>query len=402
MSHRVKNLTIEDGFVKNPDKVYYEEYFNELPHHIKDFVLTSSGKTNFTIYQPANTFLKEVYVICKTAPTITDGNVGISISHTAVEDVGSGTIVIGTATNIINDYITMTANSVAKVFPGNELTPPANNLSTSVSYSASRRLLYCRVTTTTAASALGNFTLAPVFGHMEKGIHHFNQNYILSGAGTPNVEYDCSSGYSGVKLTTSTTASGQAIIHPNSTEHNALSSGVLRPAGRIEFETSVILPSIAADFSFVAGLKLTSTPLITTDANQAMFIFGQDEPLVASADLSSNTNILFVYSVGETDYVTDTGLAVVAHQEYHLKISINKQKKISIFINGIQYGLTTTVYSSGNYGSTATNSYDESVAMSNVSLYPVVGMQNSDSNTTASSVVVNYIKCSRDSKKVSN
>ena len=26
MSHRVKNLTIEDGFVKNPDRVYYEEY----------------------------------------------------------------------------------------------------------------------------------------------------------------------------------------------------------------------------------------------------------------------------------------------------------------------------------------------------------------------------------------
>ena len=99
--------------------------------------------------------------------------------------------------------------------------------------------------------------------------------------------------------------------------------------------------------------------------------------------------------------MTDTGLAVVANTEYHLKITINKQKKITIFINGVQYGLTTTAYSSGNYGNTATNSYDESLEMSNVSLYPVIGMQNSDSNTTASSVIVNYIKCSRDSKKVS-
>ena len=218
-------------------------------------------------------------------------------------------------------------------------------------------------------------------------------------AGTPNVEYDCSSGYSGLKLTTSTTASDQAIIHHNSTAHNALSSGVLRTSGRIEFETSVIFPSIAAEFSFVAGLKLTSTPLITTDTNQAMFIFGQDEPLVASADLSSNANILFVYSVGGTDYITDTGLAVVANREYHLKIKINKHKKISIFINGVQYGLTTTAYSSGNYGSTATNSYDESVAMSNVSLYPVAGIQTTSANSR--SVIVNYIKCSRDSKKVS-
>ena len=27
MSHRIKNVTIEDGFVRNPDRVYYEEYF---------------------------------------------------------------------------------------------------------------------------------------------------------------------------------------------------------------------------------------------------------------------------------------------------------------------------------------------------------------------------------------
>ena len=339
MSHRVKNLTIEDGFVKNPDRVYYEDYFEHLPHHIKTFTLSSSsGNTDFNIYQPANSFLKEAYVVCNTAPTTADGDIGISISHTAAANVDYGTIVIGTTTNIIDSHITMAANSLVKVFPGTDLTPPSNNVSISVSYSASRRLLYCRVATTQDADPVGLFTLVTVFGNIEKGIHHVNQNYILSGAGTPNVDYDCINGYSGIKLTTSTTASDQALIYPNSTGHNALSSGVLRPDGRIEFEASVIFPSIATVFSFVAGLKLTSTPLITTDDNQAMFIFGQDEPLVASGDLSSNTNLLFVYSVGGSDYVTDTGLAVVADREYHLKITINKQKKITIFINGVQYG----------------------------------------------------------------
>ena len=37
--------------------------------------------------------------------------------------------------------------------------------------------------------------------------------------------------------------------------------------------------------------------------------------------------------------------------------------------------------------------------MSNVSLYPVVGIQTTSANSR--SVIVNYIKCSRDSKKVS-
>ena len=76
---------------------------------------------------------------------------------------------------------------------------------------------------------------------------------------------------------------------------------------------------------------------------------------------------------------------------------MNKHKKISIFINGVQYGIqnsiTTTV------PTIATNTYDESVAMSNVSLYPVIGIQTTSANSR--SVIVNYIKCSRDSKKVS-
>ena len=98
MSHRIKNVTLEDGFARNPNRIYHEEFFNTLPHQHKEFNLPSSaGNTDFTIYQPANTFLKEMYVVCTVAPTIADGNVGISVSHGYSSSVGSGTIV-GTAT----------------------------------------------------------------------------------------------------------------------------------------------------------------------------------------------------------------------------------------------------------------------------------------------------------------
>ena len=58
MSHQIKHVTIENGFVKNPDRVYYEEQFELLPYNLKDFVLTTSGNTDFKIHQPANTFFE--------------------------------------------------------------------------------------------------------------------------------------------------------------------------------------------------------------------------------------------------------------------------------------------------------------------------------------------------------
>ena len=71
MSHRIKNVTLEDGFARNPNRIYHEEFFNTLPHQHKEFSLpSSSGDTDFTIYQPANTFLKEMYVVCTTAPIL--------------------------------------------------------------------------------------------------------------------------------------------------------------------------------------------------------------------------------------------------------------------------------------------------------------------------------------------
>lgn len=401
MSHRIKNVTLEDGFAHNPNRIYFEEFFNTLPHQHKEFNFPSSaGNTDFTIYQPANTFLKEMYVVCTTAPLLSSaGNVGMSVSYgsTAVA-VTFGTVVLGSTTNIISNHTTMASNSIAKIFPDSELTPSSGKVETSLGYSSSRRLLAIRVTTTQDASTVGTFKVIPVFANIDTSIHQFNPIYTLSGTGTPYVDFIDSANsdyvYGGMYLFTSATSGHQAIISPNSSSvHNALNCGVIKTGSRIEFQTSVIFPSIATDFSFFAGLKLTSDPTIATDTNQCMFCFGQSSPLDAS--LPSNTNFVFAYSIAGTDYMTNLGLPVVADREYHLKFVMDKNRKIKVFINGVQFGLSST---SGTY--TATNSYDESAQMTNnVSVYPMLGLENTDSNSR--SVVVNYIKCSRDAKKVS-
>ena len=384
MSHRVKNLTIEDGFVKNPDRTYYEEYFEHLPLSLGEVTL-SNGDNDFTLFQPANTFIKEIYVVCHTAVAFSSGtNVGICVHNSAYNALTSGNVVAGTTTNIISSGTALAINTLLTL---------SLDATATVKFTSSNRSLFCRITSSNAPSTAGKIYVVPIFAKLNSSIYQPNSHMCMIGTNEHKAEYDSSNGYSGIKLTTSTTTNDQSILSSKNLNNTPISDGVLRPAGRIEFETSIIIPDITT-LSFIGGLKLTPVPLLTTDSNQAMFMFGQIAPLGTS--ILSN-NILFVYSKDGTYRVTDTGLAVVADREYHLKISMNKHKKISIFINGVQYGIqnsiTTTV------PTIATNSYDESVAMSNVSLYPVVGIQTTSANSR--SVIVNYIKCSRDSKKVS-
>ena len=411
MSYRIKNANFENGFARNPDKVYFEEYFDDLPSTNKTFQLTSSGNTDITFYQPANTFFKEIYVVCLTSPTLgSAGNVGVSLTvgTTAVGDFSSGTILAGAATNIINNHTTMAVKSVSQVFPITELTPTSGAVETSVGYSTTHRAVTARITSSVAITGgnEGSFKLIPVYGSLEGSLYQFNKNFSVSGTGIQSVYYDGGNGYSGVKMTTTTTANDQVLLSTDASgSSNILNNGVLKTGGRLEFEMSVVFPVLASsnNFSFVGGLKLTSTPLLTTDNDQAVFVYGNDTPLLGGSntllDNSSTDKLFFSYSKGGKYYITNLDIPIVADREYKLRFIITKQRKIRVYVNGVQFGLTSTEYSSGStYGSKATNTYDESVQISNLSLYPVVGIQTSD--TTASSVIVNYLKMSRDSKKV--
>ena len=115
MSTQLKNTTITDGFVNNPDRVYFREYFEDLPQQILEFSLTqaagSGNEATFSFIQPATgSFIKEAYVLCKQSPTFgSNGNIGITVGTGNFDSItGSGNIIFGNGLNNIlsGDYNT--------------------------------------------------------------------------------------------------------------------------------------------------------------------------------------------------------------------------------------------------------------------------------------------------------
>lgn len=77
-----------------------------------------------------------------------------------------------------------------------------------------------------------------------------------------------------------------------------------------------------------AGLKLTNTDVVATDADQVYFRY---ENGVTSG------NWVAVSSIGGSDDAHDTGLAVAATTTYHLVIEIDSSRVARFYINGTLY-----------------------------------------------------------------
>ena len=428
-SINIKNTTIQNGFINNPHRVYITDYFEELPSEYIDFTLTSDGNTDFKIHQPANTFLKELYVVCISAPNINDnaGNVGLSLTiGTSYADIGHGTIVKGTDTNIINSHKTMAEKSIAKVFPAafdvsksisdNELTPIADFIETSLGYTDKQRELLARVKTSkvlvsldTDPGAEGKFRLIPVYGSLQMNNFIFNKYFQLSGTGTPVVDFSGSESYTGVTLSTSKILNDNSFLFSGTNNDNMISKGLFTTSSDMEFETSVIfqdpipIDSNVPTISFIAGMKLTKVMEISGDANQAYFAFGAQKPLVGSSkNLKSQTTWQFVYTNNTNNYVTDLGVKVFNNTSYNLRFVINKFKKISVFVNNQQYGLTQEQQDGSEYGVLVSSNTQQSSAMAtNISLYPVIGLQTTaDINENDECRInINYVKLSRSTNK---
>ena len=141
-----------------------------------------------------------------------------------------------------------------------------------------------------------------------------------------------------------------------------------------------------------AGLKLTEVGLYTTDANQAYFLYASNDD---QWTLTTNGNLHFVYSIGGTDYVTDLGIAVAVNTVYRLRISIDETRRVSVFVNNTQYGLTSTSTATTAGGVTETDSTKKSLIMTDdIDLLSFIGIQTH--TTTTKGMQVGYVKMSRD------
>jgi hypothetical protein len=217
-----------------------------------------------------------------------------------------------------------------------------------------------------------------------------NRNWEALGTNATTALVTFASTSAGVLATTAGADQDQTILTPHlDTAATAWAGTKWGTENETHFETSIMLPAIDNQKVW-AGLKLTNDQLVATDANQAYFKFQTDA--TNSEAFTDFTKLHFVHSIGGTDFISQLPITVAADTPLHLKITIDSDRKASIFVNGEQYNVTTTSGSTG--GTAVTTGTTPSGALTNdIDLIPYVGIEAGAG--AAEAVNVHYVCCSR-------
>ena len=217
-----------------------------------------------------------------------------------------------------------------------------------------------------------------------------NRNWEALGTNATTALVTFASTSAGVLATTAGADQDQTILTPHlDTAATAWAGTKWGTENETHFETSIMLPAIDNQKVW-AGLKLTNDQLVVTDANQAFFKFQTDA--TNSEAFTDFTKWHFVHSIGGTDYISQLPITVAANTPYHLKITIDSDRKASIFVNGVQYNVTTTSGSTG--GTAVTTGTTPSTALTDdIDLIPYVGIE--AGAAAAEAVNCHYVCCSR-------
>ena len=222
-----------------------------------------------------------------------------------------------------------------------------------------------------------------------------NKNFEVLGTNISSDDVTFAATTAGLLLQPDGADGDQVIVLPHlDTNQTAWSGTKWGTENQVQWECAIRTDASDIDDTTIwAGLKLTNTPTMATDANQAYFIYGAEDDDAGA--LTTNANLHFVYSVAGTDYVTDLGIAVAAATDYRLGIQIDSDRKVSAWVNGVQYGLTTTADADGVEVSPASGTQSSlSVALTDdVDLIPYVGLMNQAG--TQRDMVLYYEKISR-------
>ena len=176
----------------------------------------------------------------------------------------------------------------------------------------------------------------------------------------------------GILLTTATADEDQAILAPHlDTNQSAWQVTKWGTENQVDWECS-INPNAIDNQKLWAGLKLTNDQLVATDDDQAYFKFQTDA--TNSEAFTDFTKLHFVHAIGGTDYISQLPITVAANTIYHLRIQINSARQAAIFVNGIQYNVTTTAGSTG--GTAVTTGTTRTAALTDdVDLIPYIGIE---------------------------
>ena len=199
-----------------------------------------------------------------------------------------------------------------------------------------------------------------------------NKDFEVLGTNMTSALSTRNSTAAGIVLTTAGADQDQAILAPHLDSNQTAWTGTLwGTENQVSWECSLNTNAIDNQ-KLWAGLKLTNDQLIATDANQAFFKFQTDA--TNSEAFDDYTLLHFVHSIGGTDYISALPITVAAHTNYHLKIEFDSARKMSIFVNGQQYNITSTSGSTG--GTAVTTGTTKSAAMTDdIDLIPYIGIE---------------------------
>ena len=194
----------------------------------------------------------------------------------------------------------------------------------------------------------------------------------------------------GILATTAGADADQAILTPHlDTAATAWAGTKWGTENEVHFETSIMLPALDNQKVW-AGLKLTNDQLVATDDDQAYFKYQTDA--TNSEAFTDFAKWHFVHSIGGTDFISQIPVTVETNTPYHLRFEIDSDRKASIFVNGIQYNVTSTSGSTG--GTAVTKGTTPSGALTDdVDFIPYVGIE--AGAAAAEAVNVHYVCCSR-------
>ena len=199
-----------------------------------------------------------------------------------------------------------------------------------------------------------------------------NKNFEVLGTNMTSALSTRNATAAGITLTTATADQDQAILLPHLDANQTGWSGTKwGTENQTTWECSINTNAIDNQ-KLWAGLKLTNDQLLVTDDDKAYFKFQTDA--TNSEAFTDFTKWHFIHSIGGTDFISVLPITVAANTIYHLKIEIDSARKLSIFVDGQQYNITTTSGSTG--GTAVTTGTTKSGAMTNdVDLIPYIGIE---------------------------
>jgi hypothetical protein len=241
---------------------------------------------------------------------------------------------------------------------------------------------------TGGAIDLGSGTLAvKVFPAAPTTDNAANRNFEVLGTNMTSALATRNATAAGITLTTAGADQDQAILAPHLDAATAWGSTKWGTENQVTWECSINTNAIDNQCIW-AGLKLTNVPEVATDANQAYFTFLTDADN-SGQSMSDFTLLHFVHSIGGTDYISALPITVAANTIYHLKIAIDSSRKAAIFVNGVQYNVTTTSGSTG--GTAVTTGTTKTAALTDdVDLIPYIGIE---ANAGAAEAIDVHYQC---------